>query len=125
MDLHNNLEKKIAEFKHCESALYFQTGFAANAGVLAQLAGEGDLIISDELNHGSIIDGVRLTKAERKVYTHKNTAELKKLLEEAHGKYRRILIITDGVFSMDGDIAPMEKISQLCREYAAISYVDD
>src|SRR3989344_6608154 len=85
MDIHNRLEEKIAHFKHTESALYFQTGFAANAGVLAQLAGEGDLIISDELNHGRIIDGVRLTKAERKVYTHKNTAELKKLLEEAHG----------------------------------------
>ena len=125
MDLHNNLEKKIAEFKHCESSLYFQTGFAANAGVLAQLAGEGDLIISDELNHGSIIDGVRLTKAERKVYTHKNTAELKKLLEEAHGKYRRILIITDGVFSMDGDIAPLPEISKLAKQFNAITYVDD
>ncbi|HLC47918.1 MAG TPA: glycine C-acetyltransferase [Candidatus Norongarragalinales archaeon] len=125
MDLHMQLERKIAEFKGSEDALYYQTGFAANAGLIPALVGEGDLIISDELNHGSIIDGVRLTKAERKVYPHKNMDELKKLLEEAQGKYRRILVITDGVFSMDGDIAPMEKISQLCREYAAISYVDD
>ncbi len=125
MDLHNRLEEKIAEFKHRESALYFQTGYAANAGVLAQLVGEGDLIISDELNHGSIIDGVRLTKAERKVFPHKNTDELKKLLEEAHGKYRRILIITDGVFSMDGDIAPLPEISKLAKHFGAITYVDD
>ena len=125
MDIHNRLEEKIAHFKHTESALYFQTGFAANAGVLAQLAGEGDLIISDELNHGSIIDGVRLTKAERKVFPHKNTGELKKILEEAHGKYRRILIITDGVFSMDGDIAPLPEISKLAKQFNAITYVDD
>ena len=125
MDLHNQLEQKIAEYKRCESALYFQTGFAANAGVLAQLAGEGDLIISDELNHGSIIDGVRLTKAERKVYKHSDTADLKKVLEEAKGKYRRMLIITDGVFSMDGDIAPLPEIAKLAKEYGAITYVDD
>ncbi|MFH1257803.1 MAG: aminotransferase class I/II-fold pyridoxal phosphate-dependent enzyme [Candidatus Micrarchaeota archaeon] len=125
MDLHFQLEKKIAEFKGSEDALYYQTGFAANAGLIPQLIGEGDLVISDELNHGSIIDGVRLTKAERKIFPHKNTDELKKLLEEAQGKYRRILVITDGVFSMDGDIAPLDKIAHLCREYNAISYVDD
>ncbi|MBI5225455.1 glycine C-acetyltransferase [Candidatus Micrarchaeota archaeon] len=125
MDLHIALQKKIAQFKGTEDALNTQTGFAANAGLIPQLVGEGDLIISDELNHGSIIDGVRLTKAERKVYAHKNMDELKKLLEEAQGKFRRILVITDGVFSMDGDIAPLDKISQLCREFSAISYVDD
>ncbi len=125
MDLHNKLEQKIAEFKRCESALYFQTGFAANAGVLAQLAGEGDLIVSDELNHGSIIDGVRLTKAERKVYKHCDMADLAKVLEENKGKHRRTVIITDGVFSMDGDIAPLPEIAKLAKEYSAITYVDD
>ncbi|MEK6953613.1 MAG: aminotransferase class I/II-fold pyridoxal phosphate-dependent enzyme [Candidatus Micrarchaeota archaeon] len=125
MDLHLQLERKIAQFKGSQAALYYQTGFAANAGLIPQLVGEGDLIISDELNHGSIIDGVRLTKAERKVYPHKNMDELRKLLEGAQGKYRRILVITDGVFSMDGDIAPMDKIAHLCREFNAISYVDD
>lgn len=125
MDLHNQLERKIANFKGSEAALYYQTGFAANAGLIPQLVGEGDLVISDELNHGSIIDGVRLTKAERKVFPHKNMDELKKILEEAQGKFRRILVITDGVFSMDGDIAPLDKISALCREFNAISYVDD
>ncbi|MFH1750441.1 MAG: aminotransferase class I/II-fold pyridoxal phosphate-dependent enzyme, partial [Candidatus Micrarchaeota archaeon] len=125
MDLHNQLEKKIAEFKGSEAAVYYQTGFATNAGLIPTLVGEGDLVISDELNHGSIIDGVRLTKAERKIYPHKNTDELKKLLEEAQGKYRRILVITDGVFSMDGDIAPLDKIAALCREFNAMSYVDD
>lgn len=125
MDLHNKLEEKIAHFKHCESALYYQTGFAANAGLIPQLAGEGDLIISDELNHGSIIDGVRLTKAERKVFPHKNTDGLKKILEEAHGKFKRILIITDAVFSMDGDIAPLPEIAKLAKQFNAITYVDD
>jgi glycine C-acetyltransferase len=125
MDLHLALEKKIAEFKGSEDALYYQTGFATNAGLIPQLIGEGDLVISDELNHGSIIDGVRLTKAERKIFPHKNTDELKKILEEAQGKFRRILVITDGVFSMDGDIAPLDKIAHLCHEYNAMSYVDD
>ncbi len=125
MDLHNRLEEKIAHFKHCESALYYQTGFAANAGLIPQLVGEGDLIISDELNHGSIIDGVRLTKAERKVYPHKNMGELKKILEETQGKYRRTLIITDGVFSMDGDIAPLPEIAKHAKQFGAMTYVDD
>lgn len=125
MDLHNKLEQKICEFKRIESALYYQTGFAANAGLIPQLVGEGDLIISDELNHGSIIDGVRLTKAERKVYPHNNAEGLQKVLEETKGKYKRTLIITDGVFSMDGDIAPLPQISKLAKEYGAMTYVDD
>ncbi len=125
MDLHMQLERKIAEFKGTGDALYYQTGFAANAGLIPALLGEGDLVISDQLNHGSIIDGVRLAKAERKVYPHKNMDGLKKLLEESQGKYRRILVITDGVFSMDGDIAPLDKIAELCRAHNAISYVDD
>jgi len=125
MKLHMDVEKKLAKFKRTESALIYQTGFAANAGLIPQLVGEGDIIISDELNHGSIIDGVRLSKADRAVYKHKDMGELDKVLSEADKKYRRILIITDGVFSMDGDIAPMDKIVKLANKYGAMTYVDD
>lgn len=125
MKLHMEVEKRLAKFKGTESALLYQTGFAANAGLIPQLVGEGDVIISDELNHGSIIDGVRLTKADRAVYKHRDMGELDKVLKDADKKYRRILIITDGVFSMDGDIAPMDKIVKLANEYGAMTYVDD
>ncbi|MBU2100352.1 aminotransferase class I/II-fold pyridoxal phosphate-dependent enzyme [Candidatus Micrarchaeota archaeon] len=125
MDLHQKLEKKISEFKETEDSLYYQTGFAANAGLIPALMSEGDLIISDELNHGSIIDGVRLSKAEKKIFPHKNTEELKKILEESEKNYSKILVVSDGVFSMDGDIAPLDKISFLCRKFNALSYVDD
>jgi glycine C-acetyltransferase len=125
MKMHMDVEKKLAKFKHTESSLIYQTGFAANAGLIPQLAGKGDIIISDELNHGSIIDGVRLTKADRAVYKHCDLSELEKVLNEADSKYRRILIITDGVFSMDGDIAPMDQIVKLAKEYGAMTYVDD
>ncbi|MDH7517505.1 MAG: glycine C-acetyltransferase [Candidatus Thermoplasmatota archaeon] len=125
MKLHVEVEKRLAKFKHTEAALVYQTGFAANAGLIPQLVGEGDIIISDELNHGSIIDGVRLAKADRAVYKHRDMGELEKVLKEADKKYRRILIITDGVFSMDGDIAPMDKIVKLADEYGAMTYVDD
>ncbi|MFH1780033.1 MAG: glycine C-acetyltransferase [Candidatus Micrarchaeota archaeon] len=128
MDLHLQLEKKIAEFKHVEAALYYQTGFAANAGLIPQLIGKEDLVISDSLNHGSIIDGVRLTKAERAIYQHLDVADLERVLNEAEKKPtppRRILIITDGVFSMDGDIAPLDKITALAEEHGAMVYVDD
>ena len=125
MKLHMDVEKKLAKFKRTESALIYQTGFAANAGLIPQLVGEGDIIISDELNHGSIIDGVRLSKADRAVYKHKDMGELDKVLSDADKKYRRILIITDGVFSMDGDIAPMDKIVKLANKYGAMTYVDD
>ncbi len=126
MDLHVKLEETIARFKHTEDAIAFQTGFMANQGSIPQLIGEGDLVISDELNHGSIIDGVRLTKAERKIYAHKNTEELEKILQEANAKtYRRKVIVTDGVFSMDGDIAPLPRIVELAEKYGAITYVDD
>lgn len=125
MKLHVEVEKRLARFKRTESALIYQTGFAANAGLIPQLVGENDVVISDELNHGSIIDGVRLTKAERAVYKHKDMSALEQTLKEADKKYRRILIITDGVFSMDGDIAPMDKIVKLAGEYGAMTYVDD
>lgn len=125
MDLHLELEKKLAAFKHAEAALVYSTGFAANAGLIPQLAGEGDFILSDELNHGSIIDGVRLSRAQRGIYKHCDVGDLERVLKEARGKYRRILVISDGVFSMDGDIAPFDKIAKVASEFGAISYVDD
>ena len=125
MKLHMDVEKRLAEFKRTESSLIYQTGFAANTGLIPQLVGKRDIIISDELNHGSIIDGVRLTKADRSVYKHRDMGELEKILKEADKKYKRILTITDGVFSMDGDIAPMDKIVKLAKEYGAMTYVDD
>ena len=125
MAVHMEVEKRLAKFKGTESSLIYQTGFAANSGLIPQLADKEDIIISDELNHGSIIDGVRLTKADRAVFKHKDMSELEKVLKESDKKYRRILIITDGVFSMDGDIAPMDKIVELAQEYGAMTYVDD
>jgi len=128
MDLHIELEKRLAKFKHAEASLVYQTGFAANAGLIPQLVGKEDLIISDELNHGSIIDGVRLAHAERAVYKHRDMADLARVLNEAEKHtppYRRILIITDGVFSMDGDIAPLDQIAKLGEEYGAMVFVDD
>jgi len=125
MDLHIELERRIAKFKRTEASLYYMSGFAANQGLIAQLAGEGDIIISDELNHGSIIDGVRLTKAERGIYKHCDMADLERVLKEADPKYRRILVISDGVFSMDGDVAPADRIVKLCSEVGAMTYIDD
>jgi len=128
MDLHLELEKKLASFKNAEASLTYATGFAANSGLIPQLVGEGDLIISDELNHGSIIDGIRLAKSDRMVYKHGNSEDLAKILEEAEKhspQYRRMLIITDGVFSMDGDVAPLDKIAKLGKEHGAMIYVDD
>jgi glycine C-acetyltransferase len=125
MKLHIEVEKRLAKFKRTEASLIYQTGFAANAGLIPQLVTKEDIIISDELNHGSIIDGVRLTKAARAVYKHRDMGELENVLKEADKKHKRILIITDGVFSMDGDIAPMDKIVKLANEYGAMSYVDD
>jgi len=125
MKLHIDVEKRLAKFKGTESSLIYQTGFAANAGLIPQLVGKGDVIISDELNHGSIIDGVRLTKSDRAVYKHRDMGELEKVLKDADKKYNRILVITDGVFSMDGDIAPMDKIVEISKDFGAMTYVDD
>jgi len=128
MDLHVELEKRLAKFKDAEASLVYQTGFAANSGLIPQLVGKGDIIISDELNHGSIIDGVRLSHAERGVYKHSDTNDLQRVLDEAekhNPSYGRILIITDGVFSMDGDVAPLDQIAKLGAEHGAMVYVDD
>ena len=128
MEIHHELEETLAKFKRAEASLVFQTGYMANEGLIPQLAGKGDLIVSDELNHGSIIDGVRLSKADRAIYKHCDMEDLAKVLEEAEKHdppYRRILIITDGVFSMDGDIAPLDQIAKLAEEHGAMVYVDD
>jgi len=128
MDLHFELEKRLARFKGAEASLTYPTGFQANSGLIPQLVGDEDLIVSDELNHGSIIDGVRLAKSERAVYKHNDMTDLARVLEEAEKHvppYRRILIITDGVFSMDGDIAPLDKVAKLGVEHGAMVYVDD
>jgi len=126
MDVHMELEERLAKFKHAEASLTYPTGFMANSGLIPQLVGKGDLIVSDELNHGSIIDGVRLSKADRAVYKHNDMDDLAAKLEEAEKKNpRRILIITDGVFSMDGDIAPLDTIVKLGKKHGAMIYVDD
>ncbi|MGD2248909.1 MAG: glycine C-acetyltransferase [Candidatus Methanofastidiosia archaeon] len=126
MDIHEKVEKALARFKGREAALVYQTGFAANSGLIPQLVDKGDLIISDELNHGSIIDGVRLSGADKAIFKHRDYNNLEKVLKEVEKEnYRRTLIVTDGVFSMDGDIARMDLIVELAEEFGAISYVDD
>lgn len=121
----SELEEKIAEFKKTEAGLFFSTGFSANAGTIPILVDQGDLVLSDQLNHGSIIDGIRLSRAERMIYGHCDIGDLEDKLRKAQGKYNKILIVTDAVFSMDGDIAPLDQITRLAEEYNAIVYVDD
>ena len=128
MDLHMELERRLAKFKEADASLVYQTGFAANAGLIPQLADAGDIIVSDELNHGSIIDGVRLSKADRAVYKHCDVEDLKRVLAETEKHsppYLKILVITDGVFSMDGDIAPLDGIALVAHDHGAMVYVDD
>jgi glycine C-acetyltransferase len=129
MTIHQQLEARLAEFKQVEATLTFQSGFTANTGTVPILAGEGAVIVSDELNHASIIDGIRLTKAERKVFPHADTdalrADLREIRAADGGAERTILVITDGVFSMDGDIAPLPGIVEAAEEAEAIVYVDD
>jgi glycine C-acetyltransferase len=124
MEIHMELERRIAAFKKTEASVVFQSGFAANAGTVAAILGKDDLILSDELNHASIIDGARLSRATIRVFPHRNPTELGRLLEETASVKRR-LVITDGVFSMDGDIAPMPEIAALARAHGAIMMVDD
>ncbi len=126
MDLHLELERRLAAFKGAESSITYSAGFAANEGLIPQLVNKGDAIISDELNHGSIIDGVRLTKATRYVYAHIDMGELESVLNDVEKESPpKILIITDGVFSMDGDIAPLGDIAKLAKDHGAMIYVDD
>ena len=125
MDIHEQLDHKIALFKKEEAALVFQSGFMCNAGVIQAVTEKGDLIISDELNHASIIDGVRLSRADKVVYKHSDMADLERILVEKRSSYNQVLIITDGVFSMDGDIAKLDQIVKLAKKYQALTYVDD
>jgi glycine C-acetyltransferase len=125
MEIHEQLERRLAEFKRTEATLVLQSGFTANAAVLGTILSEGDLVISDALNHASIIDGIRLTKAARRVYDHADTAALEQVLKQTQGQYAKTLIVTDGVFSMDGDIAPLDRIADLAEHYGAITMVDD
>ena len=124
MTLHNALEEKLASFKHTEASLTMQSGYATNLGVISALMQEGDMIISDELNHASIIDGIRLCKSPRKIYPHKDMAGLRRVLEESRGA-NKVMVVTDGVFSMDGDIAPLAEIVDLAEEFGAFVMVDD
>jgi len=124
MKLHMDLERRIASFKKTEASVVFQSGFAANAGTVAALLGKGDLIVSDELNHASIIDGARLSRADIRVFPHRDVAALERVLQETKDVKRR-LVITDGVFSMDGDIAPLPEIAALARTHGAIMMIDD
>jgi glycine C-acetyltransferase len=133
LSLHERLERDLAEFKGTEAALVFGSGFTANTGVLPVVTGEADLIVSDALNHASIIDGMRLSKAPRQVYPHKDVAALRAILGRAVAEgrpgtgepYRLILVVTDGVFSMDGDICPLPGIVEAAQEHGAAVYVDD
>jgi len=125
MKIHMELEEKIAHFKNVEASVVFQSGFAANAGTVAAVLGKDDFIISDELNHASIIDGARLSRATIKVFRHKDTAHAEELLKEIADKPGHKLLITDGVFSMDGDIAPLPALCDLAEKYGAIMMVDD
>src|SRR5438445_3096546 len=124
MTMHEELERRFADFKHTEASLVFQSGFTANLGVLQSLVKEGDVIISDELNHASIIDGIRLSKAERSIFKHRDLDDLERQLEK-HREKRVKLVVTDGVFSMDGDIAPLPAIVERAERHGALVMVDD
>jgi glycine C-acetyltransferase len=123
--IHLELERKLAEFKHAEACIVLQGGFVANLAVIPAITGDGDIIFSDELNHASIIDGCRLSKAKVVRYAHNDTADLKNKIMEHKDSARRMLIITDGVFSMDGDIALLSEIVEVADEFGAMVMADD
>ena len=125
MSIHEELEKILAEFKREEAVFIYQSGFNCNAGTIKAITEKGDLIISDELNHASIIDGTRLSRADKKIFRHSDVDHLEEILKAERGNYNNVLIITDGVFSMDGDIARLPEIVDLAEKYEAMTYVDD
>ena len=125
MKIHMELEEQIARFKKVEACVVFQSGFAANAGTVSAILGKEDLIISDELNHASIIDGCRLSRATIKVFKHKDVADCERVLKETENWPGKKLLITDGVFSMEGDIADLPKLCDLAERYNCIMMVDD
>ena len=124
MDIHIQLERKLAEFKRTEAAVVFQSGFAANAGTVAAILGRDDAIVSDELNHASIIDGARLSRATIKVFPHRDVAAARRIVEELPRTQRKLLI-SDGVFSMDGDLGALPDLCDLAEEFGCIMMVDD
>ncbi len=125
MQLHMQLEEQIAKFKNVEACVVFQSGFTANAGTVSAVLGKEDLIVSDELNHASIIDGARLSRATIKVFKHKDVKDCERILQEHSDFPGKKLIITDGVFSMDGDIAPLPQLCDVAEKYDCIMMVDD
>jgi glycine C-acetyltransferase len=125
MRIHLELEEKIAAFKNVEACVVFQSGFTANAGTVGSILGKEDFILSDELNHASIIDGARLSRARIKVFRHKDVAHAEELLQSIQNEPGHKLLITDGVFSMDGDIGPVGPLAALAEKYGAIMMVDD
>jgi glycine C-acetyltransferase len=124
MEIHMALERKLAEFKHTEAAVVFQSGFAANAGTVAAILARDDVIVSDELNHASIIDGARLSRATIKVFPHKDAAAARTILQDLPREQRKLLI-TDGVFSMDGDLGALPELCEVADEFGCIMMVDD
>ena len=124
MELHMELERRLAAFKKVEAVVVFQSGFAANAGTVSAILTKEDAIISDELNHASIIDGARLSRATIKVFPHKDADAARKILKELPATQRK-LVITDGVFSMDGDLGPLPDLCTVAEEFGAIMMVDD
>jgi glycine C-acetyltransferase len=125
MTIHRELERRFAEFKRADDALMFQSGFTSNAGTVAAILSKEDLIVSDRLNHASIIDGARLSRAEIKVFEHRDVEHADRLLTESKAPGRRQLLISDGVFSMDGDIAPLPALVEVAEKHEAIMMVDD
>ena len=125
LGVHVELEKRLAAFKGVEDALYVQSGFCANQAAIVPLVGKGDVIYSDRLNHASIIDGCRLSRAKVLVYEHCDPNDCERVVRQSVGDYRRALLVTDGVFSMDGDVAPLDKLYEIAERYNLITMVDD
>jgi len=125
LELHREFERRIAAFKGVEDALYVQSGFCANQAAIPPIVGKDDVIFTDRLNHASIIDGCRLSSAKILIYEHCDVADAERVIRENIGNYRRALLVTDGVFSMDGDIAPLDKLYEVCERYNVITMVDD
>jgi len=125
LELHRRLEERLAAFKGVEDALYVQSGFCANQAAIPPMVGKGDVIFTDRLNHASIIDGCRLSSAQVFVYEHCDLEDCERVVKGQIGQFRRALLITDGVFSMDGDLAPLDRLFELCERYGIITMVDD
>jgi len=125
LELHRQFEQRMAAFKGVEDALYVQSGFCANQAAIPPMVGKEDVIFTDRLNHASIIDGCRLSSAKIMIYEHCDVADAERVIKENIGNYRRGMLITDGVFSMDGDVSPLDKLYEVCEHYGVITMVDD